>query len=133
MSYLNMLFCAPNSLKSQETNFIYNHLQSHGGQTGADRRERCLKQRYFLRGLREGVQRRHGFGKKAWGQVSSWLKCCDVFGESSEGDLLNRLEKRVEMVNADAEGNADIPGPARFPVIEIGIFSPEHPDYCSRD
>jgi hypothetical protein len=27
MPYLNTLFCAPNSLKSQETNFIDNHLK----------------------------------------------------------------------------------------------------------
>lgn len=53
-------------------------------------------------------------------------KCCDVFGESSEGDLFNRLEKRIEMVNADAEGNVDIPGQARFPVKKNGLSADDH-------
>ena len=63
MSYVNMHFCAPNFLKSQETSFIYSHLNSCGGQAGADRRARCLEQWYLLRGLREGVERRRCFGK----------------------------------------------------------------------
>ena len=37
-----------------------------------------------------------------------------------------RLEKRIEMVNADAEGNVDIPGQARFPVKKNGLSADDH-------
>jgi hypothetical protein len=49
------------------------------------------------------------------------LRC--LRGELWE-DPFDCLEKRVKTVNADAEGNVNIPGHARFPVKKNGLSAP---------